>query len=701
MQVGATVAAAHQPSGRALPQLLPDGFGFKQHLEMALRVIHPMARRPRVHGYMHIALEGQKALGGTGCARSDAEQLERWRLNMVAHLRERAEVLRPETEEMVRQMDPGTRAVNGKLHIALIRELLSSTEYVDGRLADDLQTGKRITGEAECTGVFRPKARAAQLSVSDLLDTAQVTNARIEASVRASGDRERDRQGLAKIRKEFAAKTMLGPFETRQEACAAAKVQRCVLVKLIFIWEMRVEGGVSSRKVRVIADFKANHLNEAWAASEQYCPDSLDVYAALARAFSNAFPADELRGFVTDYAAAYRQDAVDPEDRGLAVGVYWDEEARARRYGVYQGQPFGAAAAGNNWARNAVAMAWLAARLLYIALTTCVDDDGCVERRTTIGSAYWSWLQLNELCGFVLDMKKSSPESLARFKLQGQIVDLSGTPAKPILFHLTDARRAELEGLIEHPMRSWRLTPRQAARLCGKLQYTQSQRWGKFGACMLAPLRARAAAEGHQRGEFGTTSGLAECLRWWRVVLPEAPPHTIPCDYAELPTFVLYTDGEGETRGVGCGLWKQRAGAWSPRLAYGKLPAEALRPDRALTGHEICEIELGAVVVAVRTWREILRDSLLIIFVDNDAAKDALVRGSSPTADMRRLTGAFWRLAAAFRIHVWVDRVASKSNVIDRASRGERAQLDDRGVEVTWVSLDFPESWDERGILLP
>ena len=46
LNVALRVSAGFQPTGRSLPQVLPDGLGPDDHLKVAMASIHPMARPP-------------------------------------------------------------------------------------------------------------------------------------------------------------------------------------------------------------------------------------------------------------------------------------------------------------------------------------------------------------------------------------------------------------------------------------------------------------------------------------------------------------------------------------------------------------------------------------------------------------------------------------------------------------------------------
>ena len=84
------------------------------------------------------------------------------------------------------------------------------------------------------------------------------------------------------------------------------------------------------------------------------------------------------------------------------------------------------------------------------------------------------------------------------------------------------------------------------------------------------------------------------------------------------------------------------------------------------------QTELLPAVLARRVWKDKLRGRLVVYFVDNEAARFALIKGSSPTTDSAWLTGEFWRAEAESGAFSWFERVPSPSNPADAPSRGER-----------------------------
>ena len=79
--------------------------------------------------------------------------------------------------------------------------------------------------------------------------------------------------------------------------------------------------------------------------------------------------------------------------------------------------------------------------------------------------------------------------------------------------------------------------------------------------------------------------------------------------------------------------------------------------------------ELLPCVFARRLWSEKLQGRPVMHFIDNDAARFSLIKGTSPTQDSAWLTGEFWRREAKAQAFSWFERVPSPSNPADGPSR--------------------------------
>ena len=73
--------------------------------------------------------------------------------------------------------------------------------------------------------------------------------------------------------------------------------------------------------------------------------------------------------------------------------------------------------------------------------------------------------------------------------------------------------------------------------------------------------------------------------------------------------------------------------------------------------------------LALNAWSRAPFDREVLLFIDNDAAASALVRGYSPRQDSCAPVGDFWLAAAtSSKLSVYIDRVESKSNPADGPS---------------------------------
>ena len=71
----------------------------------------------------------------------------------------------------------------------------------------------------------------------------------------------------------------------------------------------------------------------------------------------------------------------------------------------------------------------------------------------------------------------------------------------------------------------------------------------------------------------------------------------------------------------------------------------------------------------------------MTIYVDNEAARFALIKGSSPTRESAWLVNEIWKTAAELEADLWIERVPSASNCADHPSRGSWEVLPDSGLQ--------------------
>ena len=83
----------------------------------------------------------------------------------------------------------------------------------------------------------------------------------------------------------------------------------------------------------------------------------------------------------------------------------------------------------------------------------------------------------------------------------------------------------------------------------------------------------------------------------------------------------------------------------------------------------IGQTELLAVPLAKLVWGQHMGDKGLILFIDNESARHALIGGYSPQAASSTLVAASARLDSSLGVWQWAARVPSPSNLADGPSR--------------------------------
>ena len=89
----------------------------------------------------------------------------------------------------------------------------------------------------------------------------------------------------------------------------------------------------------------------------------------------------------------------------------------------------------------------------------------------------------------------------------------------------------------------------------------------------------------------------------------------------------------------------------------------------------IRQAEILLAFLAVQAWGVQIEGRRVILFVDNDAAKQSLVGGTSVNLASAYLVDTYWTRVVECALSMWVERVASKANPADAPSRFELVEL--------------------------
>jgi hypothetical protein len=271
----------------------------------------------------------------------------------------------------------------------------------------------------------------------------------------------------------------------------------------------------------------------------------------------------------------------------------------------------------------------------------------------------------------------------------------------------TPERVAEIKARIAEILREDAMSAAEASRLRGRLSFSNSQAFGREGAYAFLALGKRATGPG---AKTGLSNSLTEALRWWADRFDSAKPRRVRMRRDQSPVF-LFTDGSCEDEG---GLYPEAAVGgvlYDPKDGYvkafgGDLPTEVLA-KLSPGGHKrqvVGQAELFPCWAARVIWKERLRGRPVVHMIDNEAAKFALIKGTTSEPTSAWITQLYWSLEVELECSTWLERVPSVSNCADGPRRGRFNILGTTKLRVRKIQLskshekDLANQWkNERG----
>ena len=83
----------------------------------------------------------------------------------------------------------------------------------------------------------------------------------------------------------------------------------------------------------------------------------------------------------------------------------------------------------------------------------------------------------------------------------------------------------------------------------------------------------------------------------------------------------------------------------------------------------IQELEMMAVLAAVRVWRKLITSCRVVLFTDSEAVRGAFSKSWSANEDSDKMINIIFQVEEEFDLPVWIGRVPSQSNPSDILSR--------------------------------
>jgi hypothetical protein len=369
-----------------------------------------------------------------------------------------------------------------------------------------------------------------------------------------------------------------------------------------------------------------------------------------------------------DLTSAYRQVGLSQTGREFACIRVFDPKDKCMKYFRCSVLPFGAVRSVHTFLRLARAIWWIGTVGCKLMWTSFYDDFITCSKPILSRCAESTVISLFRLLGwaFAEDGDKCQPFSNSCEAL-GVAVDLSNSCMGRAFIRNTDARIQELCADLQAVLDEDKLNAKVAQRLRGRMQFAESQLFGRTGRRCLKVL-----------GEFAEGRRLRlQCKdKFFINLFKELLQCNVPREVCALghSNVIVFTDAcyERDSLTWPCGL----GGVFCEGNERFYFSLEVNEHVRSILGELvkkqiIFEAETLAAVVAFILWKQRFANKRCILFVDNEGTKFSLLKGSSDNSTVDMLAGFFAEHEASVHTITWLARVPSKSNLADHPSRND------------------------------
>ena len=572
------------------------------------------------------------------------------------------------------------RVLQGK-RLLLMKEMLLDLGYPDSSLVDEITGGFQLSGWLPKSKVFPPHVKRPQQSMAAVRTMSKGVNKSICKQVEFPADED-----MAKEVWQLTLEEVERGWIWFDDAC---KPEHHVLAKRFGIRQ--------GQKTRLIDDCSIGGFNGTCGSSEKLRVHAVDeISSYLSWCMTELGPQSllEVVGKTYDLKSAYKQYGIASTDRDILRIAVWDPLEKRVRFLGLNAMPFGAVGSVSSFLRTSMAIWFIGVRGLRLCWSCFFDDFTILSTKAGSGSAALAAESLFRLLGvrFAEDGDKAVTWG-TQVKTLGVVLDLApdsvtaiGSERYVTVGH-TPGRVEELQRTIGDILESGSISSKDAERLRGRLQWFESFASGRVAQQALRVVSGLSSV-GRQRTKLSQRE--VESLVFLQQRVLTAPPTRIMT--TNLSTWYIFTDGacEGDVTKVGSigGVLVNPSGV-AIEFFGSLVPDYIMNAFLSEAKHPIFELELLPVLVALCTWKKYLNCCQCVFFLDNEAAKGALIHGATKTLFGEKIISAFVNFEMQQQVKVWFSRVPTSSNVSDKPSRMDFKEVLDVGA--TQVSI--PWSW--------
>lgn len=652
-----------------------------QAFQATLQLQHPMDMQVPIPDILQEAMFNVLTMGAAKILEMRALQCKRI-LRLVSDLDADEKKLHEGMPKDVQSVLRGKR-------ILLWKRLLEETNFPDLHIVDEVVDGLKLVGSSTKSGAFPSGVYPAQQTVEQLSQQSIWRRKSSIGKCRPTDDAEADDELWAQSLKEAEQGWLSGPFSSEREVTEALKTDNWICTRRFPLRQ--------SNKIRLIDDGLESGLNSAYSSFNKLKLMDMDSVVAMVqlllqsihgkgrfcfrlsdgRLLEGMVHSDwrrnpKLLGRTLDLTAAYKQLAVDPKQSLIRALVAYNPEKKAPAFFIFNALPFGATGSVYGFNRVAKSLWHIMVTLGNVFATQYYDDYPNVEFSSLARSSQNFMEFILQALGwkFATDGKKACPPE-SSFKVLGVELDLSQTDRGTLIVANKQDRIENLTAFLAGLMKRGRISGSEAATLHGQLNFAQGQYYG----CSMKPAMSFLQTVMRTSWKNSYSQDLVVMCTYLVTSLLTCPPRVISTTDSKQPV-ILFTDGAFEVEdGVGIGS----AGlVFFDPLTNVKEVAEVDVPQslishwgRGGSKQLIAFLELWPVLLGIITYGPHIRGRRLLVFIDNNGVRDALIKGSSPLIDLFTMLSLCSLAVSVNGLSVWFTRIPSSSNPSDDPSRGE------------------------------
>ena len=616
---------------------------------------------------------------------SSPQDLVKHRLDAIRHLIDRRKQLAADEAALHESLPTHLKQILKGKQLLLFKEILALHKYPDVQIIDDIIRGADIVGKTPSCPIYQKCLVPATLSTEELKSRAPMARKIIIQNVESQPPTEMDGELWSATMEERDKGWLIGPFKTEQEVTNFLDGDAQWNVCRRFPLKQR-------DKLRIIDDGKEGAINDALTitnklelmdcdslicllrfiaetlnGADQICfqmEDGTKLEGKIHQAWRNK---PEWLGRCLGLKSAYKQLGCSKQQLWASILTLKDPSSGRACFFASASLMFGASASVYFFNRAARALWFATTKVLHLLITNFYDDFPGIEPSVTAASSRLAFESMLDILGWKYAAQGSKAEPFeGSFVALGVLFDVSRLNQGSFIAGNKPARMEHLLEVVQNLLLKATITPAEAFSLAGQLFFAAGNCIGKSFRPVIAILQ-NFAVSGNKSSE--ATHLVKTALSTLRETFAHSKPRVFSIKDETKP-IIIFTDGSFENGRALVGTFVIDVHSNTRLVFDGCVHEHILKTWYDTVGSQlITQIELWPVLCILTAIPDILANRRVIFFIDNDAARESLIKAYSPSVASMSLIVLIYKQLSDLAVIPWFARVPSKSNPADLPSR--------------------------------